>query len=51
MIQSGQGDHLGDSFSCIEIITALYFSALRCNSQDPQWEDRDQFISIRKKRS
>jgi len=26
MIQSGQGGHLGGSFSCIEIITALYFS-------------------------
>jgi transketolase len=38
MIQSGQGGHLGGSFSCIEIITALYFSVLRCNPQDPQWD-------------
>lgn len=44
MIQSGQGGHLGGSFSCIEIITALYFSVLRCNPQDPQWENRDRFI-------
>jgi len=44
MIQSGQGSHLGGSFSCIEIITALYFSVLRCNPQDPQWKDRDRFI-------
>lgn len=44
MIQSGQGGHLGGSFSCIEIITTLYFSVLRCNPQDPQWEDRDRFI-------
>jgi len=44
MIQSGQGGHLGGSFSCIEIITALYFSILQCNPQDPQWEDRDRFI-------
>ena len=44
MIQSGQGGHLGGSLSCIEIITALYFSRLRCNPQDPQWEDRDRFI-------
>jgi len=44
MIQSGQGGHLGGSFSCIEIIAALYFSVLRCNPQDPQWEDRDRFI-------
>ena len=44
MIQSGQGGHLGGSFSCIEIITALYFSVLRCNPQDPQWKDRDRFI-------
>jgi len=44
MIQSGQGGHLGGSLSCIEIITALYFSVLRCKPQDPQWEDRDRFI-------
>jgi len=44
MIQSGQGGHLGGSFSCIEIITTLYFSLLRCNPQDPQWKDRDRFI-------
>lgn len=44
MIQSGQGGHLGGSLSCIEIITALYFSVLRCKPQDPQWKDRDRFI-------
>lgn len=44
MIKIGEGGHLGGSFSCIEIITALYFSVLRCNPQDPQWEDRDRFI-------
>ena len=44
MIQSGKGGHLGGSFSSIEILTALYFSTLRCNPQDPQWKDRDRFI-------
>ena len=44
MIKIGQGGHLGGTFSCIEIITALYFSVLQCNPQDPQWEDRDRFI-------
>ena len=44
MIQSGQGGHLGGSLSCIQVMTALYFSILRCNPQDPQWEGRDRFI-------
>lgn len=44
MIRSGKGGHLGGSLSCIEIITALYFSVLQCNPQDPKWEDRDRFI-------
>lgn len=33
MIQSGQGGHVGGSLSCIEVITALYFSVLRCKSR------------------
>lgn len=44
MIRSGKGGHLGGSLSCIEIITALYFSVLQCNPQDPKWKDRDRFI-------
>jgi len=44
MIKIGEGGHIGGSFSCIEIITALYFSILQCNPQEPQWEDRDRFI-------
>jgi len=44
MIQSGQGGHLGGSFSIVEVITALYFSVLQSNPKDPQWKDRDRFI-------
>jgi len=36
MIKIEEGGHLGGSFSCIEIITALYFSVLQCNPQNPQ---------------
>ena len=44
MIKSGEAGHLGGSLSSVEIITALYFSLLRCNPKDPQWEGRDRFI-------
>ncbi len=44
MIQSGEGGHIGGSLSAIEIMTALFFSKLRCDPKNPQWEDRDRFI-------
>lgn len=43
-IRAGKG-HLGGSFSCTEILTALYYGGvLRYDSQNPTWEDRDRFI-------
>lgn len=44
MIQSGKGGHVGGSLSSVEIMTALFFSILRCDPRNPQWEDRDRFI-------
>lgn len=41
---SGKG-HLGGSFSCAEILVALYYGGvLRFDAQNPNWEDRDRFI-------
>ena len=36
--------HLGCCFSAAEIMSALYFSELKINPQDPGWADRDRFI-------
>lgn len=41
--EAGSG-HPGPSFSCIDIITALYFHHMRHNPKDPKWTDRDRFV-------
>lgn len=41
---AGSG-HPSSSFSCVEIVTALYFGGiLRYRPQDPWWPERDRFI-------
>lgn len=42
--KAGTG-HVTSSFSCVEIMTALYYGdLLRYKSDKPQWEERDYFI-------
>ncbi|MDP3879319.1 MAG: transketolase [Dehalococcoidales bacterium] len=41
--ETGSG-HPGGSLSAVEIVTALYFKALRHNPEDPCWPDRDRFV-------
>lgn len=36
--------HVGGSLSEIDILTALYFSVMNIDPQNPSWEDRDRFI-------
>lgn len=36
--------HLGASLSSVEIMTALYFSIMDLNINNPKWENRDRFI-------
>ena len=43
-VRSGNKCHIGPSFSCAEIISALYFSFLDIKPDQPHWEDRDRFI-------
>lgn len=40
---SGSG-HSGGSLSAVEILTALYFSKMRHDPKNPDWEDRDKFV-------
>ncbi len=43
-VYNAQSGHIGGSFSCAEIISALYFYKLKINPKNPLWEDRDRFI-------
>jgi len=43
LICAGCG-HPGGAFSCIDLMTALYFAILKVNPENPAWEGRDRFI-------
>ncbi len=42
--RSGNVPHIAPSFSCAEIISALYFNTLNIDPKNPDWEERDRFI-------
>lgn len=43
-VKAGAG-HIAPSFSCTDILVALYYGGiLRVNHRDPDWKDRDRFI-------
>ncbi len=44
MIYKRGAGHPGGSFSAAEIVTALFFSKLRIDPQNPGWPERDRFI-------
>ncbi len=44
MVRAGGHGHLGGAFSCIDIITALYYHAMNVDADHPEMEDRDRFI-------
>lgn len=44
MVHKAQSGHLGGSFSAVEILTALFFSELRIDPENPLWEDRDRLV-------
>ena len=44
MVGKAGSGHPGGSLSAVEIVTALFFRALRHNPTNPQWADRDRFI-------
>jgi transketolase len=41
-VKNGAG-HIAPSFSCVDILTALYYNILNL-SNDPEWEDRDRLV-------
>jgi len=44
MVYLAKCGHFGGPFSCIDMITALYFYKMNFDPQNPTWEDRDRFI-------
>ena len=45
MMVTVEAGHIAPSFSCIEILVALYYGGiLRINPKDPKWKGRDRFI-------
>ncbi|TSC95183.1 MAG: transketolase subunit A [Parcubacteria group bacterium Licking1014_1] len=41
---ASQSSHIGSAFSCIDILTVLYFKILNINPKNPTSENRDRFI-------
>lgn len=44
MIKASGHGHMGGAFSCMDIVTALYFNEMNCDPSDPHKKDRDRFI-------
>ena len=44
MIYTANSGHPGSSFSCLDILTSLYFARLKHDPQQDQWTDRDRFV-------
>ena len=44
MMGAGAAHHFGGSMSAADIITALYFDAMRFDPKNPTWPRRDRFI-------
>ena len=44
MIYEAQSGHPGGAFSAADIVTALYFSEMKVDPNNPKWEDRDRFV-------
>ncbi|HVO69807.1 MAG TPA: 1-deoxy-D-xylulose-5-phosphate synthase N-terminal domain-containing protein [Aggregatilineaceae bacterium] len=44
MVYRREAGHLGGSFSCAEMLAALYFHHLKIDPQHPDWPARDRFL-------
>jgi transketolase len=44
MIATAGSGHPGGSLSAADIVTALYFKAMRHDPKNPQWSERDRFV-------
>ena len=44
LVSIAKSGHYGSSFSCAELLAALYYHVLRYDTQNPGWPARDRFI-------
>lgn len=44
MVKASGHGHIGGAFSCMDIVTALYFKEMNCDASQPDSEIRDRFI-------
>jgi len=44
MLNIARSGHTGGSLSAIDVLTVLYFHAMRHDPSNPAWEDRDHFV-------
>lgn len=44
LIQIAKVGHYASSFSCAEILAALYYDVMRLRRGEPEWPDRDRFL-------
>ncbi len=44
MIKASEHGHIGGAFSCLDIVTAVYFHSMNIDPRNPKKEDRDRFI-------
>lgn len=44
MLTEAKSGHPGGSLSCVEIVTALFFSQMRLDPRRPDWAERDRFV-------
>ena len=43
-IHTAASGHPGGSLSCMDALTALYFSEMNVDAKNPQWAERDRFV-------
>ena len=44
MVNTAGSGHVGGSLSIVEILTTLYFSEMKVDTNNPVWEDRDRLV-------
>lgn len=44
MLNTARSGHTGGSLSAIDVLTVLYFHAMRHDPSNPRWEERDRFV-------
>ncbi len=44
MMGAGKAHHFGGSLSATDMVTAIYFYAMRYDPSEPRWPDRDRFL-------